>query len=559
MRILDSRRLTGGNLFLSRPGAVLDVAVGDDDRELLVAAWKRFAGRLLDELEWEGESLASRSIDAGVSLAISAPDDGLYTATELNEVAFEAARGWIEGSQRHLLLRAARQLRDEYRGEERPRLRRLLLAAEEHSTPAFLDEESLTLGSGRHSETWDLYELPHPDDLRWPKYKAVPTVLITGTNGKTTTTRLLASVVKAAGKAPGVSSTDWVAVGDDVIDRSDYAGPGGARLILRDKRTEVALLETARGGLLRRGLAVARADVALITNIAADHLGDFGVATVDDLADVKWTVTKALDKRSKLVLNAEDPLLMQRYDSATAPVVLFSLSPRNQSFRRHVENGGVGFTVRRGRIEKQHGKDTIAIVNLKRIPVTFNGTAKHNNANAVAAAAVADALGIEHSRIAEGLVQLSNDDNPGRGNLFTVDGVSVFLDFAHNPAGLAALMPVVEALPANRRALITGQAGDRGDDDIRDFALASSSIQFERVFVKRMDGHARGREEGEVAEIMRDAYVDTGYKRRQISFSKTELDAVKSALRWAKPGDLVLLLSHEQREKTQAYLKARQD
>lgn len=557
MRVLDSRRLTGGNLFQDQPGAVLDVSVRDEDRDLLVAAWARNARKLLAEMEWEDAHVSSRIMDEGVSLVVSAPMDGLYTATELNEVAFEAARDWIEGTQRSLIQRVSRQLRDEYRGEERPRLRRLLAEAKERGTPVVLDEDYVSLGTGKFSETWDLYEVPHPEDVRWKSHRAVPTALITGTNGKTTTTRLLASIVKAAGKTAGVSSTDWLAMGDEILDRSDYAGPGGARAILRDKRCEVALLETARGGLLRRGLAVEKAEVALITNIAADHLGDFGVATVDDLADVKWCVTRALDEKSRLVLNAEDPLLMKLMPDSPAPVALFSMNPRCKVFADHVAAGGTGFTVRRGRIEKCSGKKVEPIVSVKAIPLTFKGVAKHNIANALAAAAVADGLKISHDVIAVGLKALDNAGNPGRANVYHINGVTVFLDFAHNPAGLQALMPVIEALPARRRALITGQAGDRGDDDIREFALASDSLRFDRIFIKRMDNHARGRPIGEVANIMRDAYLDSGYRKSVMSQPCTEIDAVKAALRWAKTGDLIVLLSHEKRDQTQAFLQSR--
>lgn len=556
MRLLDSRRLTGANLLLQRPGAVLDIAVSDDLRELLVAAWKRHAQRLLDELDWGRETLVARPFLGGVSLGLSAPIDGLYTATELNETAWEGARDLIEGGQRHLLLRAARTLRSEYREEERPRLQRLLDAAEANNTPVVLDEDLVTLGTGCHSQTWDLFELPHPDDIKWRSLKAIPTTLITGTNGKTTTVRLLASIMRAAGKTAGVSSTDWLAVGDELLDKDDYAGPAGARLVLRDTRCEVALLETARGGILRRGLAVQHADVAVITNIAADHLGDFGIETVDDLADVKWSVTRALDKDSHLVLNAEDALLMARAATSPAPLALFSLSPGNPIFKAHIAKGGRGFTLRRGRLERIVAGKATGFLSAKKMPLSYDGAARHNIANALAAAAAADALGIPLATIAKGLCALGNADNPGRANIYQVNGTTFLVDFAHNPAGLAALMPLVERLPAKRRALITGQAGDRSDADIVAFADASASLQFDRIWLKRMDGHARGRAEGEVAALMRDAFLAQGHPAKCIAYSKTELDAVRAALRWAKPDDLVLVLSHEKRDQTRALIES---
>lgn len=553
MHLLDSRRLTGASMFLDLPGAVLDLAVADDEKTLLAEAWRLHARRLLEELDWPVQ-LATRPFEGGLSVALAAPRDGLYTATELNEAAWDAARDMIEGGQRQLLLRAARTLRSDYRDEERPRLQRLLDEAQRQGLSVQLDEDSVTLGSGCFGETHDLLEVPHPDDVEWRRIKSVPTALITGTNGKTTTVRLLAAIAKAAGKTAGVSSTDWLSMGDDLIAKDDYAGPSGARSVLRDKRCELAILETARGGLLRRGLAVERADVALITNIAADHLGDYGIETIEDLLDVKWSVTRALDEKGCLVLNAEDPLLMSRLDRAHAPVSLFSLSPKCQALADHVANGGVGFTLQRGRLVRLKGASVTPIVSARKIPVTHDGKARHNIANALAAAATADALNIPPDVIARGLVALRNEDNPGRANFYYVGGVTVLLDFAHNPAGLEALMPIIDAQDANRRVLITGQAGDRSDQDIRDFAEAIGQTVFDRVILKRMDGHARGRAFGEVARIMRDALLARGYTRRAIGNARTELDATRAALRWAKPGDLIVLLSHEKRDATRELL-----
>lgn len=557
MRLLDSRRLTGASLFLGGPGAVIDIAVAEDERGLLVAAWEYHARRLVADLDWPEAEFTARPFDGGVSLALGAPVDGLYTATELNETAFEAARDWIEGGQRHLLRRASRALRDDYRDEERPRLQRLLDVAQEHGTPVVLDDDTLTLGTGSRGETWDLYELPHPDEVPWRRLRAVPTVLVTGTNGKTTTVRLLGAVARAAGRCAGLSSTDWLAMGDELVDRSDYAGPGGARRVLRDSRCELAILETARGGLLRRGLAVARADVGLITNIAADHLGEYGINTVEDLTAVKWSITRALDAHSRLVLNAEDPRLMALAHCAPSPLTLFSLSPKAPAFVAHLAGGGRGFTVRRGQLVRIDGEDRTPFLAVKRMPLAYGGAAKHNVANALAAAAVADALGVDTKVIATGLCSLSNDDNPGRANVYDIGGVTVLLDFAHNPAGLAALLPVAAGLPAKRRMLVTGQAGDRSDEDIREFARVAGPLRFDRILIKRMDGHARGRAEGEVAGLMRQAFISDGYPARALGRSRTELDAARAALRWAQPGDLVLFLSHEKREATRQFFAAR--
>ncbi len=555
MRLLDSRRLTGPNLVSARPGAVIDVEFGEVDPDLVIGAWRHSLQRLLHEIGWDDAQCSVRRFAGGASMAVSAPVDALYTATEINETAWDAARDLLQGGQRQLLQRLARQLRADARDEERPRLRRLMQAARERDVPVVLDTEEVSLGLGKRSQSWDLFELPHPDDVDWSTLGSIPVVLVTGTNGKTTTVRLLASIGKAAGRVTGVSSTDWLAVGDEIIDRDDYAGPQGARTVLRDPRCDLAILETARGGLLRRGLALERADVALITNIAADHIGEFGVQDVEELADVKWVVTRALDDTGSLVLNADDPRLVARADSADARLVWFSADPRNPVLRAHTAAGGAGFTLERGRIVLRRGGKTEPVVPVRRIPICFGGAARHNVANALAAAAVGFTLGFSTTAIADGLCALALEDNPGRANLFEVDGAQVLLDFAHNPHGLEALVEMAARLPAARRLLVIGQAGDRSNQDIRDLADAAAALKFDRVLVKHLNSKRRGRPEGETATLLKEAFVAQGYQARQIGLHRSETGALRAALRWAEPGDQVVFLAHEDRDAMHSLLE----
>ena len=549
MRLLDSRRLTGPNLIWERPGAVIDVAFGDSDPDLVIGAWRREVRRLLDDVGWREQGCCVRRFSGGASLAISAPVDALYTATEINDAAWDGVRDLLDGGHRQLRLRVARQLRQEVREEERPRLQRLMGAAAERGVPVVLDTEEVSLGLGCHSRCWDLRDVPHPDDVAWEELSAIPVALVTGTNGKTTTVRLMASIGRAAGLTTGVSSTDWLSVGDEIIDRDDYAGPQGARTVLRDHRCEFAVLETARGGLLRRGLAVDRADAALITNIAADHIGEFGVQDVEELADVKWVVTRALDERGTLVLNADDPRLVARAQAGTrAQLIWFSPDSGNPILAAHRADGGTCCTLNRGRIVLQRGRQLEPVVPVKRVPICFDGAARHNVMNALGAAALAHALGIAAGDIGRGLSELAMDDNPGRANLYQIGGVQVLLDFAHNPHGLEAMIDMAAQLPANRRLLALGQAGDRSDEDIQGLAQAADGVAFERILIKRLESKRRGRPEGEVAALLKQAFLARGYRGKQIGLHRTEAGALRSALRWAQPGDLVVFLAHEDRD-----------
>lgn len=554
MRLLDSRRLTGPNLIWEHPGAVIDVSFGEHPPELVIGAWRREVRKLLDNVSWRSEHLGVRRFAGGASLAISAPVDVLYSATELNEAAWDAVRDLLEGGHTHLLHRVARHLRGEIREEERPRLRSLMDAARERGVTVVLDSDEVSLGLGRHSRCWTLRDVPHPDDVDWSELGNIPVALVTGTNGKTTTVRLMSAIGQAAGFTTGISSTDWLAIGKDIVDRDDYAGPQGARTVLRDRRCDLAVLETARGGLLRRGLAVSRADAALITNIAADHIGDFGVQNIEELADVKWVVTRALDDSGVLALNADDPLLVARANNVSARLIWFSPDPRNPVLRAHAATGGTICTLKRGRIVLVRGNEISPVVAVKQIPICFGGAARHNIANALGATALASALGIPLESIAAGLRRLRVEDNPGRANFYSINGAQVLLDFAHNPHGLRAMIDMAASLPAQRRLLIIGQAGDRSDEDIRDLARAAEALTFDRVLVKELTSKNRGRPAGEVAALLKDEFMRQGYRAGQISRVKSELGALRAALRWAQPGDLVVFLAHEDRTKSEALL-----
>jgi hypothetical protein len=203
------------------------------------------------------------------------------------------------------------------------------------------DDKRVSVGLGVGSRSWPRAKIPaHPGRVQWAGLHDVPVALITGTNGKTTTVRLLGAMAHCAGKVAGVTSTDRVDVGQETVAVGDYSGPNGARTVLRDRRVELAFLEVARGGILRRGLPIGRAEAALVTNVASDHLGEYGIFDLETLADVKLVVAKAIGPHGRAVLNADDPRLLSRGLALGKPVLWFTLDPRHPAVVRHVANGG---------------------------------------------------------------------------------------------------------------------------------------------------------------------------------------------------------------------------
>ncbi|MEA2724881.1 MAG: cyanophycin synthetase, partial [Gemmatimonadales bacterium] len=340
MDVLDSRRLTGPGLLLDRPGAVLELRLGEHDPERAIAAWESAARRLLRDAGWADEQLSTRRFPGGVSLALTAPVDGLYAATELNELAWEAAAAELGEGPRPDYDAGLVSLRGAIAAESNPALVALRTAARTRRVTFLSGEEQVSVGSGAGVLVWPESALPEPGTVDWSRVHDVPIALVTGSNGKTTVVRLLAAMIRAAGRVPGYTSTDGVTVGAVAIEEGDFSGPSGARMVLRRPEVEIAVLETARGGLLRRGLQVEQADAAVITNIADDHLGEFGIESLAELAETKLLVAKALGSRGTLVLNADDPMLVARSPAVQAAITWFSLEPTSPLIAAHTQAGG---------------------------------------------------------------------------------------------------------------------------------------------------------------------------------------------------------------------------
>lgn len=550
MEMLDCRRLTGPNAIWDRPGAVIDVSCDDDQAGKAIAGLAELIEALLATLDWQAESIAARKCIGGFSLAISAPMDALYAATEILEAAWQAFNSEIPVSPEGLA-----SLREAIEEEANTNLIALTQSAANRAVTLLSDDDEVSLGLGCKSKTWPVRNAPAPESLEWEQFGDVPVGLVTGTNGKTTSSRLAANMVAAANLTCGLTSTDWMAVAGEIIDEGDYAGPGGARTVLRDRRVEVAVLETARGGLLRRGLAVQRANAALITNISEDHLGDFGSRSLDELLEIKWAVSRALTRQDLLILNAEDPLLVAQAARTGLPICYFSPDPETPVLAAHAARGGHACTVIDGDFARRTARGWMRLAKVSEAPITFGGAARHNVANALGAIGLAHALGIPDKAIRAGLLNTRRGDNPGRCNLYLVDGIQVLVDFAHNVDAMQALFHLAHELDAGRRFLCMGQAGDRPDQDIAELAQSAWRIGLDMVVISELEKYYRGREPNEVFNIMRTALLESGANPHQIEHCDSEMQSLELAIERAQPGDLVIMLALADSADIRAWLK----
>lgn len=557
-RISDSRRLTGPNLLLPGPGATLDVALGQVAAAALARAWSAALDQVLPPLGWAAAERAWRAWPGGASLAFAAPIDALYAATEVNEWAFaQAAASLGAGEPAELLAAAVERLRAVIAEEADPRLLALAAAARARGLTLLTDDRRVSIGLGEGSRTWPARRTTDPERVRWAGLHDIPVALVTGTNGKSTTVRLLAAMLAAAGRTAGVTSTDRVEVGGDVVAVGDYSGPNGARTVLRDRRVQVGVLEVARGGILRRGLPVAQARAAVVTNVASDHLGEYGIHDVEALADAKLVVTRAVTKEGRAVLNADDARVRARGERLSCPVLWFSLEAGQPRLLAHLAAGEDAAWLEAGVLRLCRGGARHDIAHADEVPVTFGGAARYNIANALAAIGAAAALDVPVPAMRAGLMAFASDpaSNPGRANRWSLGGATAIVDFAHNPHGLEALAQMAGAIAARRRAIVIGQAGDRSDEDIRDFARAAWAMSPDRVFVKEMAVYLRGREPGVVPALLEAEFHRLGATAAQVERHPSEMAAVRAALAWSAPGDLLLLMAHAERDEVIALLE----
>lgn len=391
-------------------------------------------------------------------------------------------------------------------------------------------------------------------DLLFPPGKParIPIVAVTGTNGKTTTCRMIANILKMAGRRVGLTTTDGIYIDGTQILKGDMSGPHSAQMVLQNPTVETAVLETARGGILRAGLGFDRCDVAVVTNVSGDHLGLGGVESVRDLARVKAVVPAATFRDGYSVLNADDYWCREMEKRARGDVIFFSVDEQNERIQEHLQARGKAVVLRqttRGEeIYMIDGRRETALLDVRHIPATFEGRARVNVKNAMAAVGAAWGCNISLDCIRNGLRSFTTSfyQAPGRLNLLELTGFRVMVDYCHNVPGMQELVEFVRRLAPHRAIGVLAMPGDRRDEDIREFAVLAAEV-FDEVIL-REDANRRGRRPGEIAEIMHDALLGKGFGPERITIVLDEIEASTAALDRARPDDLVVLLADKPAE-----------
>jgi cyanophycin synthetase len=382
----------------------------------------------------------------------------------------------------------------------------------------------------------------------------IPLVALTGTNGKTTTARMVAHILKMNGERVGLTTTDGIYIDGQLYMKGDMTGPWSARVVLKDPTVDSAVLETARGGILREGLGFDRCDVGAVLNVTSDHLGLRGVETIEQLAEIKRLIVEVVRDDGASVLNADDELTVRMAEKAEGKIVYFSMhggESASDLVKQHIADGGTAVVLQPGvrgeMLAIYDDEQYIPLLWTHLIPATLEGKARHNVANALAAAAICYARGVSVENIRQGLRTFATSFylTPGRLNVFDEHPFRVIVDYAHNPAAVEALSDLVQRLRPNyRRVLgVVAAPGDRRDQDIREVgAIAGRTFD---LLVLKEDNDRRGRKQGTIAALLHDAAREAGMRPDRMITVLDELEAVRHALSLAEPDDLVVVCADE--------------
>lgn len=533
MDAAELRTLDGPNLFMLRPAIKLELVADDDETPQIpssIASSIREHG-IDPGVDGRGPLGIARSLAAvvvwlGRRLEVSVGD---IVVRELEEpghaaVAFPWERRRASRALGHLAWKIVAGA-DVDLDEAAEEIRSLLAqAADEDDLPEMLPETSRT----------------------------VPTIGITGTNGKTTTTRLVASILRNTGGKVGWTSSSGVMIDDELVLGGDYTGPSGAARVFSEPGIDYAVLETARGGILLRGLGYEHNDVSVMTNISADHMGMHGVHSLEMLTEVKAVVARVTRRDGFAVLNADDPRVMSVRDVVSARPFLFTRRDDHPVVTGHIRDGGWGLVVRDGTIVWHHDGEDDGVAALGDIPITFGGRAGHMVENALAATAACLAIGLRADQVAEGLALFRNraEQNRGRLNVYAMNDATVVVDFAHNEAGLDQLLAFGRSFCQSGCRLYTviGTAGDRGDEALRGIASIAAG-KADGVIVKDTEKYLRGRSAGEMPALMRSIVGDS-----LVDEASSERGGFYRALEVLEPGDVLTVMCIEDYDEILGYL-----
>ncbi|MDK2992793.1 MAG: cyanophycin synthetase [Clostridiales bacterium] len=380
-------------------------------------------------------------------------------------------------------------------------------------------------------------------DMLYPQGQrsSIPIVSVTGSNGKTTTVRIIAHMLRTQGLNVGMTTTGGVYINDECIMKGDTTGPASAQIILSDKSVEAAVLETARGGIIRSGLGYDLSDVGVITNITGDHLGIDGIHTLEDMLHVKSLIVEAVKDNGYAVLNADDAISVQAARRVRCNLIYFSFNQNNILIQHQIDNGRPAVYLKDDYIVLFDGENIYNVIAVDEIPATWEGKLTYNIENSMAAVAAGYGIKVPVSVMEKALRTFYSDSlqNPGRFNIFNIRNFRVIVDYAHNVESYKSVISALKQMNPARLIGVIGAPGDRRDEDIIEMGRIAGH-GFDRIIIKE-DIELRGRQTGEVSRLLQQGALKAGMPKSSMNIVLSETDAISAAMGQAQPGDIVIV------------------
>lgn len=544
-----SSRLLGQNRFFTTAGAVLDIEVKGDN-QTLAALYVNELERLLAALPIKDYQIKSLVYGGGINIAVKYPYDLLMVACEILDWVWEDIVDLTDREIPVNFARSVKRFKKIIKENQKVILRKIYAKAQTLKLNFFIYKDLLVLGSGKQQFRAPLNQITKLGDIPWKKIANIPTVLITGTNGKTTTTRLTEFICRKAGLFSGYCSTDWVMINGKSFGEGDLSGPTGHQMVLMHPQLDVAVLEVARGGLVKRGLLPNYVAAATVTNIAYDHIGQNGIETLMDLAEAKGVVYAALADDGIAIVNLDDEYIPQleiatnkAYLSTKKNAAELTCYLLADNFIVYLEDNLIMIAT---------ANEVFTLNDIRKIPLTVDGLARYNYENVLHAVALTFALGIEPRAIQRGLRLFGGDakSNFGRWNHYhSTQHGQLVVDIAHNPAGLISVLNLAQDYRrlhglTGKFGLMYGVTADRRET-LPEIAkiIADDNIDF--VVIKEFQESLRGSELGEMPQLVYEALIAAGYPDAKIKIIPNELEAVQYILSQAQPADFWMLCTHD--------------
>lgn len=545
-----SSRLLGQNRFFDEPGAVMDISWQGNNQEI-AELYQVELSKLLVLLPVKNYVVKVKVFNSGINIAISYPYDLLMVACEILDWVWYDVVDWFDKQLPVNLARSKRRFVRIIKEHQQLLLRKIYQRASKQKLNFFVDKDSLILGSGVTQFRAELSSVTKISDIPWRKIANVPCVLITGTNGKTTTTRLTEFICRRAKLKSGYCSSDWVMVNGKRVIEGDLSGPSGHQQVLMHPQVEVAILEVARGGLVKRGLLPNYVTAATVTNISYDHIGQNGIENLSDLAEAKGIVYRAINPSGIAVINLDDEYIR---DLSTPGIRKAYLSTKLSEHEISIYLNSENFVVflENGYIILKTWLDKLYLNKINLLPVTIHGLAHYNNENILHAVSLCFALGLSPQQISRGLSKFGADEksNFGRWNHYTsIKYGHLVVDIAHNPAGLANILDLAQGFRelkglTGKFGLLYGITADRRDT-IPEIVALIISHKVEELIIKEFQTALRGSEVGEMPELFYNELIKQGFPAASIKIVANETDAVNTILAQAQAEDMNLLCVHE--------------